>query len=237
MADNTSAPPLGFLAVEVDIFRPPGDPFNERTWPFPLIREKVTGTGESQLVTNATYDDAFIERFVAAGLKLAERGAVGIITSCGFLAMAQTNSSPANSNRNMRSRADSQSSGNNPRRQGNWVLTYDSKRLGDAHLLELGIDPAGVRVWGAPDDGHLRGICARGEVYDAERLERELVEQAKTLTRKFPEVVAVVLECTNMPPYADAIQHAINLPVYDVYTMGTWFYSGLVRQNPRTWKD
>lgn len=90
MADQTTPPPpLGFLAVEVDIFRPPGDPFNEKTWPFPLIREKVTGTTESQIVTDTAYDDAFIDRFVAAGLKLAERGAIGIITSCGFLAMAQ----------------------------------------------------------------------------------------------------------------------------------------------------
>jgi hypothetical protein len=85
----SSEAPLGFLAVEVDIHRPPGDPFNENTWPFPLIREKVTGTRESQLVTNGAYDDAFINQFVTAGLKLAERGAVGIITSCGFLAAAQ----------------------------------------------------------------------------------------------------------------------------------------------------
>lgn len=88
--EQTSEAPLGFLAVEVDIHRPPGDPFNENTWPFPLIREKVTGTRESQLVTNGAYDDAFINQFVEAGLKLAERGAVGIITSCGFLAAAQT---------------------------------------------------------------------------------------------------------------------------------------------------
>lgn len=90
MTDSAAAqPPLGFLAVEVDIFRPPGDPYNDKTWPFPLIREKVTGTSESQIVTSTAYDDAFIERFVAAGQRLAERGAVGIITSCGFLAMAQ----------------------------------------------------------------------------------------------------------------------------------------------------
>lgn len=90
MTDNAETPPpLGFLAVEVDIFRPPGDPHNGKTWPFPLIREKVTGTSESQIVTSTAYDDAFIERFVAAGQRLAERGAVGIITSCGFLAMAQ----------------------------------------------------------------------------------------------------------------------------------------------------
>lgn len=80
---------MGFLAVEVNIARPPGDPYNERTWSFPLIRETVPGSSVSEIVTDKAYDDDFIERFVASGIKLAERGAVGIITSCGFLAMAQ----------------------------------------------------------------------------------------------------------------------------------------------------
>lgn len=85
----SALPSLGFLAVEVNIHRPPGDPFNDRTWPFPLLHELVPGSQESQIVTKNQYDEAFIERFVAAGQRLAERGAIGIITSCGFLAMAQ----------------------------------------------------------------------------------------------------------------------------------------------------
>lgn len=114
-------------------------------------------------------------------------------------------------------------------------MTYDDKRLGSAHLTELGIDPNWVRISGAPDDGHLRGICARGEIYDTAKLERELVEQAKSLVETHQDIALVVLECTNMPPYATAIQKAIRLPVYDVFTMGTWFYSGLVRETPSTW--
>lgn len=82
-------PPLGFISIDVILHRPPGDPFNEATWPFPLIREKAENSAESQVVSSAKYDDDFISRFVDAGQRLVERGAVGIITSCGFLAMAQ----------------------------------------------------------------------------------------------------------------------------------------------------
>ncbi|EXA30893.1 hypothetical protein FOVG_17769 [Fusarium oxysporum f. sp. pisi HDV247] len=234
---QTSEPPLGFLAVEVNIHRPPGDPFNKNTWPFPLIREKVTGTSESQLVTNGTYDDAFIDRFVEAGLKLAERGAVGIITSCGFLAAAQTRLAArlpipiATSALIQIPSLQTIFPANKPI----GVLTYDAARLGSAHLLELGINPESVRVWGLSDDSHLRRICARGVKYDADILEKELIDEAKALVARYPDVVAVVLECTNMPPYADKIQDAIELPVYDVYTMGMWFYSGLRRWNPRSW--
>ncbi|KAF4422072.1 aspartate racemase [Fusarium acutatum] len=255
--ENTdSGPPLGFLAVEVDIHRPPGDPFNQDTWPFPLIREKVTGTSEAQIVTNGDYEEDFIDRFVQATIRLAEKGAVGAITSCGFLAAAQTRysdfqphfvgPSPAE---HVRLAALSPIPVATsalvqvpsllaifPVSRPIGVLTYDSARLGSAHLLQLGIDPDRVRVQGLSDDSHLREICARGASYDADRLERELVAEAKLLIRQHPDISAVVLECTNMPPYADRIQDAIQLPVYDVYTMGLWFYSGLTRRNPSAWK-
>ena len=44
---------------------------------------------------------------------------------------------------------------------------------------------------------------------------------------RHPEIGAIVLECTNMPPYAAALQEAIGLPVYDIYSMITWFHAGL----------
>ena len=88
-SNGDALPPLGFIAVECFFTRPPGDPWNEETWPFPLIKEMASGSSASQLVTGTEYDDAFLGRFVEAGLKLAEKGCVGIITSCGFLAMAQ----------------------------------------------------------------------------------------------------------------------------------------------------
>lgn len=88
--DPPKQPPLGFISLDIIIHRPPGDPFNTKTWPFPLIHEKARDTPESAVVTATMYDAAFLDRFVEAGQRLADRGAVGIITSCGFLAMAQS---------------------------------------------------------------------------------------------------------------------------------------------------
>lgn len=86
---SRSLPPLGFISLDIIIHRPPGDPYNQKTWPFPLIYEKARDTPESAVVSPGAYDDDFLDRFVEAGEKLAARGAVGIITSCGFLAIAQ----------------------------------------------------------------------------------------------------------------------------------------------------
>lgn len=87
---QTALPPLGFISLDIIIHRPPGDPYNQKTWPFPLIYERAQNTPESLVVSSAGYEDGFIDRFVDAGQKLAKRGAIGIITSCGFLAIAQS---------------------------------------------------------------------------------------------------------------------------------------------------
>jgi len=62
--------------------------------------------------------------------------------------------------------------------------------------------------------------------FDACRL--DLLEAAEALATQHPEVGAIVLECTNMVPYAADIRRATGLPVYSVYTLVTWFQAGLM---------
>lgn len=45
-------------------------------------------------------------------------------------------------------------------------------------------------------------------------------------------ILMIVLECTNMPPCAAALRDAVQVPVYDIYSMATWFHAGL---RPRAW--
>jgi aspartate/glutamate racemase len=60
---------------------------------------------------------------------------------------------------------------------------------------------------------------------------------AKTLSQKqtrlisdHPDVGAIVLECTNMTPYAAAIQEKIGLPVFDIYTLVQMVHQAVVRK-------
>jgi Asp/Glu/hydantoin racemase len=117
------------------------------------------------------------------------------------------------------------------------VLTYDGSRLGALHLESLGIDPRRVRIRGMPDDGHLRRVIQDGVKYDEISMEQEMVNEAEALVKSENGAIgALVLECTQMPPYAESIQRKVSVPVYDVYTMVQWFYSGLVRRRPAIWE-
>lgn len=52
---------------------------------------------------------------------------------------------------------------------------------------------------------------------DATRAEHLTV--ARRMLAAHPEVGAIVLECTNMPPYRADIQMATGLPVFDITTL------------------
>lgn len=116
------------------------------------------------------------------------------------------------------------------------ILTYDHTRLGVTHLEKLGISPARCHIRGAPPEGNLRGHIQHGRQYLYEAIAKELKATAKDMITQFPDIAAIVLECTNMAPFAEVIQSAVHMPVYDVYTMGSWFYSGIVNLRPKRWE-
>jgi len=70
-------------------------------------------------------------------------------------------------------------------------------------------------------------ITAEKDDMDVAAAERDVVDAGKALVARHPDVGAIVLECTNMPPYAGALQAETGLPVYDIYSMISWFHAGL----------
>jgi hypothetical protein len=80
-------------------------------------------------------------------------------------------------------------------------------------------------VGGLPSNGHLANAILNGvEQLDHDVAEKELVQTAAGLCDAHPQIGALLLECTNMPPYAAAITRATGKPVFDVVTMLNWFW-------------
>ena len=54
----------------------------------------------------------------------------------------------------------------------------------------------------------------------------------------------MVLECTNMPPYARALSQSLGLPVFDIHSFVAWFHAGIVPRDfgppggaPGPWRE
>ena len=55
----------------------------------------------------------------------------------------------------------------------------------------------------------------------------EHVRVARRLVSAHPDLGAIVLECTNMPPYAADVQRVTGLPVFDIVSLVTMAHGAL----------
>jgi hypothetical protein len=57
-----------------------------------------------------------------------------------------------------------------------------------------------------------------------------MIRLAQKLVAQEPTVGAIVLECTNMPPFAAAVQRAVNLPIFDIVTLINMLHESVTRR-------
>jgi Asp/Glu/hydantoin racemase len=228
-----NAPCLGILMLDNRFERYLGDIGNPATMPFPVLYRRVPNATTAAITT--LQDNSFLEGFVAAGQALVDDGAEGIVTSCGFLAIYQKELAsrlgvPVATSALMQiPMVDKLLAGG--KRTG--VLTFNGASLGRPHLEGVGA-PLDVPIIGLAENGRFqRALLGLATVDGYDAREEEAVDAARRLVARHPEVGAIVLECTNLVPHASAIHTATGLPVYDVWTLISWFHAGL---RPQTWR-
>ena len=220
--------PLGILMLEARFPRIPGDMGNGTTWPFPVLYRVVSGATPEKVVLKGAA--GLLPDFIDAAKDLVRLGAEAITTNCGFLSLFQKEIAtsvgvPVATSSLM---------------QVPWVQATlpPGKRVGLVTVSGSTLSPAHLEGVGVPLDTPLVGtengkeffrvlIKAEKDDMDVSQAERDVVEAGKQLVARHPEVGAIGLECTNMPPYAAALQAEVGLPVYDIYSMITWFHAGL----------
>ena len=220
--------PLGILMLQARFPRIPGDMGNATTWPFPVLYRVVQGASPERVVVGGAA--GLLDDFIAAGRELIGLGAEAITTNCGFLSIFQ---------------AEMQAALNVPvatssMMQVPWVQATlpPGRRIGIITVNAAGITPAHLAGAGVPLDTPIMGteggaeffrvlIRAESEDMDVDLAREDILDAARRLRAACPELGAIVLECTNMPPYAADVAAETGLPVYDIYSMITWFQAGL----------
>lgn len=217
---------LGILMLDTRFPRIPGDVGNPSTWNFPVTYAVVPGATPQAIVLEDP--DAFVARFVDEGRKLVADGCVGIATTCGFLSvfrrrLARELGVPVAASALEQAGQIFQTL---PEGRDLGILTISQESLSVAHLDAAGVPPD-TPVIGVAETGFGHTILADAPTLDVERSRAEMVEAAKALVAGHPRTAAVILECTNMVPYARDIAAATRLPVYSIYTYLTWFQQSL----------
>ncbi len=208
----------GILMLDTCFPRPVGDIGNPETFSFPTMRKTVRGAFPEQIVCGEALD--YLPAFIEAGHQLVEEGACLITTSCGFLAPFQAMLAAElpvpvltsslmlveNINRNL------------PEGRCAGILTISASSITPALLQSANVPPK--TPVGTTEGGRefTAAILGNRPDFDFELAREDNVVAAKRLSEAHPDVAAIVLECTNMAPYAGAISHATGLPVHSIVT-------------------
>ena len=86
-------------------------------------------------------------------------------------------------------------------------------------------------LYNGQDVPGFEAVAAGGKV-DVEAVTPGMVAKAKAVMAEHPTLRCILMECTELPPYSDALRHATGLPVFDAITCCDFFIGG-VTDNPR----
>jgi Asp/Glu/hydantoin racemase len=220
--------PLGILMLEARFPRIPGDMGNATTWPFPVLYRVVRGASPEKVVLDGAR--GLLPDFIAAARELVAHGAEAITTNCGFLSLCQRELADAVAvpvaTSSLMQVPWVQATLPPGKRVG--VVTISKSTLTARHLEAAGV-PLDTPIAGTEEGRELFRVLIKAEAQDmdVDLARADVVEAGRRLCEEHREIGALVLECTNMPPYAAALQAAVGIPVYDIYSMITWFHAGL----------
>jgi len=218
---------VGILMLDARFPRIPGDMGNATTWPFPVHYRIVRDATPDLVVRRGAA--GMLDAFIAAARALERDGVDGITTNCGFLALYQEELAAAVRVPVVTSSLMQVEQVNRVLARGRraGILTISQSTLTPLHLEKAQV-PAGTPV-GSTEGGRefTRAILDNEMELDIELARQDNVEAALRLKADNPDLGAIVLECTNMTPYAADIRAATGLPVFSIVSLVSWFQSGL----------
>ncbi len=229
-------PTIGILTWEYDFpsFRNiVGDYQNPETFDFPVRLLRVPGANLETIVKSPTQET--LEKMIQAARQLEEEGVKAIGTSCGFNARIQRELADAVSVPVFASSLLLVPLVHRMLKEGQAVgiLTADAPNLTEKHFRAVGIDSSvPIHVKGLEETYSFINIDSNPgvDVVSPEQLTKDVVEGAKVLVQEHPDVGAIVLECTALPPFAQAIRQAVGLPVFDVVNLANMMYRAVAQE-------
>lgn len=219
---------IGIIVIDFDYAKLPGNVANATTFDFPVVYEVVSFEIEDLFQGKPE----ILETILDAAKLLEKKGVRAIVGACGYFNHFQEQIKTAVS-----------------------VPVFMSSVL-QIPLIKMGLKTEQkIAVLVADGDGANREFFAKANVdvddcivqeigsldsfapirynkpyLDNARLRDDLVEIVTNLYQEHPEIGAVLLECSDLPPYASAIHACTGLPVFDFITLINWVYSSVVKR-------
>ena len=212
---------VGILMLDTQFPRISGDMGNAATFDFPVLYHRVRGASPDRVVRRGERE--LLPAFLDGARALEREGVRAVTTNCGFLAKFQGEVAASVSipvftsslllvplvHRML------------PPGRAVGIMTVDASSLRPEHFAGAGItgDIPTVVAGMETEKEFTRVMLDNLLELDVEAARQEHLAVARRMVEAHPEIGAIVLECTNMPPYRADLQAATGLPVFDITTL------------------
>jgi hypothetical protein len=234
---------MGLGVILLDDVYPafPGDVRNASAYPFQIQYEIAKKVDIKTLVVDVDKTPC-LPAVISAAQKLEKMGCRAIVGECGYFAFFQREIAasvgvPVFMSSLLQVHMAQQVIGPD---KVVGILVANSKYLTDRHLESVGIIPgSNYVIGGAMDDlqceefDHLwtHDLRPNPPTADYGKAEREFLGVATDFSHRHPNMGAMVLECTGFPPFARALQRAIEIPVFSWGSLMDYAYSVVVHRD------
>lgn len=237
---NAKAYGMGLGVMLLDEVYPgfPGDLRNASAYPFPVQYEVMEGLNCYNIgwTHDAENDQFVVNSILKAARKLEDLGCKAVMAECGFFAYYQKMIAgqvdiPVFMSSLLQIPFIQQVIG--PKKAVG-IFCATSGNLSEDHLRNVGVDPnSNYHIKGAMDNGgcpefvSLWDETRRPAVPTANyrKAEEDIVKSCKEYMKQYPDIGALMLECTGFQPFARAIQRECDVPVFSWATLMDYAYS------------
>ena len=225
--------PIGILVLDCAYPFVPGNVANATTYPFPVRFHEVRGATADRLLNQR--DPALLEPFIEGARALEREGVAAITGACGFMALFQQEVADAVDVPVFLSSLMQVPFITRTLRKGQEVGIISAKAsvLTEQHLRNVGItEDMPVVLYGMETkEEFYTSVLGQKGTMDTDLITKEICELGDQMREEHPGLAAILLECSDLPPFAAALNAHTGLPIFDFITMIKHVHSALVPSN------
>ena len=208
-----------------------GNSTNPDTFQFPVKYSRIKGANVHTILESPC--QKVLELMIHEAKKMEEQGVKAITTSCGFNAIFQIELADAVDipvfTSSLMQVPLVQNMLGKQKKLG--VITAKKSALSSQHLKNAGINSdVSLHIQGLESCTEWNKIfVSPDEVIDLATIEHDIINIASLMMEQ-SDIGAFILECTDLPPFADAIRKVTGRPVFDFVTLTNMVYQSIHNQ-------
>ncbi|MCO4252079.1 aspartate/glutamate racemase family protein [Pseudarthrobacter raffinosi] len=215
---------LGIIELDSSYPKAEGNMANPSTFDFP-VRYATARIKPGWWLDVGGPDDNTLQAFLAAGRELQDQGVAAITTTCGLFAIFQEEATaeldvPVFTSPLMLIPMVAAMIG--PRRRVGVVTAAGERIFEHGFLARSGVsDTTRIAVAAVDACPEFLDVIRTQQkpALDSRAFEDQLLGEVNSMLREHPDIGALVLECSDIPPYARRLAKETGLPVFDFTAM------------------